>query len=101
MPEVGMPLWGFTYRLIAEWLKLAGDEGGVEMVVRMLAASGIEVSRDGDGRGVTSGPIPVERVVALLGEPWPQVPAVNVVEVRREWIKVTDLGYREYLIAAV
>jgi 8-oxo-dGTP pyrophosphatase MutT (NUDIX family) len=101
-----MPLWGFTYRLLTEWLALLPEdreEAGASAAGRLLdylRAFGMKVVESWKGRAATvEGPIPVDHVCAYLAAPGDRVPPVNAVEVRRDAIHVLGLGFEEYVIA--
>ena len=87
------PLWGFTYRLIVEWLGLlpGGDDARrlcleeVESVRRFIGTEG--------GR-----PWNVERVLEFLSRRRDSVPPLSFVEVLPERITVMGLGFESYVI---
>ncbi len=80
LPE--MPLWGFTYRLITEWLKLlpAGSTETLEDITNRLAGAS------------------ASEVEGLLSGPWERIPAVTMVELDEEGVRVTGLNLKEYWI---
>jgi 8-oxo-dGTP pyrophosphatase MutT (NUDIX family) len=79
------PLWGFTYRLLSDWLGLspAGDPEAV--VERFLEERGLR-----DGRG--------EDLMERLGRPGPAVLGINRVEVRPEEIRILGPKFEEYVV---
>jgi 8-oxo-dGTP pyrophosphatase MutT (NUDIX family) len=100
-----IPLWGFTYRLITEWLGLLPadrEAAGFRTANRLLgflASRGLPVRQSWNGRtAVLDGVIPTGDVVDYLAMPDGEIPPVNVVEVRPESILVTGLEFEEYLI---
>ena len=103
--EMGsVPLWGFTYRLLVDWLGMAvqGHEAGfaaARAVLDFVVARGL-VQRDGwENRAVrVSGAIPVAEVVEHFSEPAYFMPAVNRMEVGERGITVAGPEYEEYRI---
>jgi 8-oxo-dGTP pyrophosphatase MutT (NUDIX family) len=108
-PSIGLhkvPLWGFTYRTLTEWLGLvpgAGDGTGFEMadqLLQLLVASGMRVEQPWRNReAVVRGAIPFGAVADHLAR-LNQVPPVSVVEVRPEVIRVMGLKFEESVIRA-
>jgi 8-oxo-dGTP pyrophosphatase MutT (NUDIX family) len=106
----GMPLWGFTYRLITEWLQLCPphDSRGfatASTILDFLLARGLALEhgwteRNGVRTAAVRGAIPVDSVLKQLAARNGRVPAVNVVEVRPEAIRIAGLDFEEYLIEA-
>ncbi|MCC6858117.1 MAG: CoA pyrophosphatase [Bryobacterales bacterium] len=111
------PLWGFTYRLITEWLGLvpsgaAGEEAGFEAARRVLdflLSQGVAVERDWENveeagrpvrRVLVRGDIPAGAVLARFSVPGPEVPRINLLEVRPGSVRITGLAYEEYVIQA-
>ncbi len=102
----GAPLWGFTYRLITDWLGLAprtenaGAEA-VERVLEFLAARGIRVETGGTARLVqVRGVIPADEVLARFSETDRFLPAINRLTISRERIVIAGPDYEEYVIEA-
>ncbi len=120
----GMPLWGFTYRLLTDWLALGpkevngpGDEAAgfraASLVLDFLLARGLKL-KHGWTKGPASGPagqqvmkvaavegtLPVEQVRARFGAPGDHVPLVNLLEVHPDYIRLAGLDFEEYLISA-
>jgi 8-oxo-dGTP pyrophosphatase MutT (NUDIX family) len=124
-----MPLWGFTYRLIADWLGLIppacpSEQAGFEMaslVLEFLLSCGLTLKQGWTEPRLSprtpaaiettpvairtkiarvAGTIPAALVWERFGAPGNRVPRINVLEVRPEYICVTGLGYEEYLISA-
>lgn len=117
----GVPLWGFTYRLITDWLSLvpaqdAAKEAGFEAAHRVLdflLAHGLALQHGWEDRTVgqgaaahplkvakVKGVIPVELVVAHFGVGGSQFPVMNMLEVHPERIRMMGLAFEEYLISA-
>jgi len=108
----GTPLWGFTYRLITEWLELnpgAGlEEPGFPIACALLdgivARGCIPVQQwrqQGQTRSAAvKGAIPVDWVRAQAAMPAPHIPRINMLEVRPDRIRIVGLGFEEYVIEA-
>ena len=109
----GVPLWGFTYRVITDWLRLHGDplarqRAGFEaaqLVLAYLLTLGLKLQYDWQAQGDRKvarviGAIPVERVLGHFSFPQMQIPPLNALEVRPDSIRVIGLGLEEYFIEA-
>ncbi len=102
----GAPLWGFTYRLITEWLGLGAmdpDAGlaAAGCVLEFLAARGLRVERKWTGRKAgVSGTIPESEVLAYFSRPEQFMPAVNRLAVFPGRIVIAGPAYEEYVIEA-
>jgi hypothetical protein len=113
----GVPLWGFTYRVIAEWLGLHGDPASGEpagfqaagRLLDFLLARGMELRYGWRERSSGSHPariagvkgaIPVDAVLAHLALPGNQIPKVNSLEIHPDAIRVLGLAMEEYVIEA-
>lgn len=106
----GVPLWGFTYRLITGWLGLiprvqpieqAGSRAA-QAVLDGIVARGCPLVRDWerlDGAmvAVVKGSIPAETVLAQAA---PHIPGINMLEVWRDSVRVVGLAFEEYRIQA-
>jgi 8-oxo-dGTP pyrophosphatase MutT (NUDIX family) len=117
-----MPLWGFTYRLITEWLGLIPkacpcEQAGFELanaLLDFLLSRGLtlrqgwtEHSLPPGTTGTAStktatvtGAIPAPLVWERFASPAHRVPRINLLEVRPQYIRVTGLADEEYLIRA-
>jgi ADP-ribose pyrophosphatase YjhB (NUDIX family) len=112
----GVPLWGFTYRVLTQWLGLhsnvAGEQPGFQaarLLLEFLLAEGMELRYEWMDStedphpvriaGVT-GPIPVDAVLAHLALPGNQIPPVSSLEIHSDAIRVLGLGQEEYVIEA-
>ncbi len=114
----GVPLWGFTYRVISEWLRLheqrsSPEQAGFEaarLILEFLLSRGITL-RQGwtDERGehdlprkiaVVEGIIPVQQVLDHVSAPRSHFPSVSRLEVRPDHIEILGLGLEEYIIRA-
>ena len=109
----GVPMWGFTYRLITEWLELVPQEEPIERVgfqeacalLGFLLAHGLQLDHDWvDREGATTasvkGAIPAAEVLAQVSAASPHIPQVNRVEVQPDYIRVVGLAFEEYIIRA-
>jgi hypothetical protein len=73
----GTPLWGFTYRLLSDWLGLRPAGEPAEEVERFVAERGFSLGR--------------------LCEPGPAVLAINRLEVRPDEIRILGPNFEEYV----
>jgi ADP-ribose pyrophosphatase YjhB (NUDIX family) len=112
----GVPLWGFTYRVITEWLGLHSSVGGEQpgfqaarLLLDFLLAEGMElrygwIDSTEDPHPVrvagVKGTIPVDAVLAHLALPGNRIPPVNSLEIHADAIHVMGLGQEEYVIEA-
>ena len=115
----GAPLWGFTYRLLVDWLGISPRDcarSGFEvarMILDFLLSRGLALRSpwqmtartNGDELGPVhaakvSGPIPADAVFEHFSVPGAYVAKVNRLEVRAEYIRVHGLAFEEYLIEA-
>jgi 8-oxo-dGTP pyrophosphatase MutT (NUDIX family) len=118
----GVPLWGFTYRLITDWLGLGPkrepiEDAGFEAasaVMEFLLSQGLTVQHGWEDRIVqpgavvahvvktaaVNGVIPVAPVLEHFSNAERHLAAVNCLEVRPEYIRVAGPAYEEYLIHA-
>jgi 8-oxo-dGTP pyrophosphatase MutT (NUDIX family) len=114
----GLPLWGFTYRLITQWLQLLPntvplEEAGFETacgIRRFLTSRGLPLRGEWEDRidvalthnavkeANVEGVIPASEVLTYLSIPGDSIPAVNCVEVRPDHIRVTGLAMEQYVI---
>ena len=109
----GPPLWGFTYRLITDWLGLNPKEGAIEPaglgaareILDLLLASGLTLvhgweDREGAHVAHVKGSIPVALVRAGASRPATHIPHVNMLEARPDLVRVVGLAFEEYVIHA-
>jgi len=108
----GAPLWGFTYRLLSDWLGLgpqgaAIGQAGFEaarQTLDFLLSMGLEPEGDWQDRGpavkavTVKGAIPAAQIVERFSVPGPHVLAVNCLEVHPDHIRIAGLLFEEYLI---
>jgi 8-oxo-dGTP pyrophosphatase MutT (NUDIX family) len=110
----GVPLWGFTYRLITDWLDLNPQERPIEeagfhaaraLLDGLLAHGSVLdhgwVDRDGVKVATVRGGIPVELVLAQVSVPAAHIPRINMLQARPDCIRVVGLAFEEYLINAI
>jgi 8-oxo-dGTP pyrophosphatase MutT (NUDIX family) len=101
----GAPLWGFTYRLLADWLRPAGEpkpDGSAiaAAVLDFLVSSGLKLLKPWRERAATvEGAIPVEAVLARFAGTGPHVTVINTLEVRPGYIRLLGPEWEEYRIA--
>lgn len=117
----GVPVWGFTYRLAAEWLNLLPEQGTIEeagfamacRVLNFLLSHELKLQHNwedciteptpGNPQTVklatVEGVIPVELVISHFSAPGKRFPSVNLLEVRPDRIRLAGLAYEEYMIS--
>jgi 8-oxo-dGTP diphosphatase len=109
----GVPLWGFTYRLITDWLDLNPHERPVEdagfqaarALLDVLIAYGCAldhgwVDRDGVKVAAVRGRIPADLILAQASCPAAHIPRINMLEARPDCIRLVGLAFEEYVINA-
>jgi 8-oxo-dGTP pyrophosphatase MutT (NUDIX family) len=103
----GTPLWGFTYRVLVEWLGLCprerpSEQAGFAVAGRMLEfllSRGLKLQSGWSGGLATvEGPIPTGEVLSHFSLDGCQVPAVSRIEIRPDFVRVTGHRLEEYLI---
>jgi 8-oxo-dGTP pyrophosphatase MutT (NUDIX family) len=116
----GVPVWGFTYRLVMNWLGLPSNDGpqqsqglrAAETVLEFLAAIGVTVKSDWQtvaplgsaararlrATAKIDGAIPVAQAVAFFSKPSQNFPVVNAIEIQPNYVCVVGLEFEEYLI---
>ena len=115
----GTPLWGFTYRVMTEWLGLHAHRPTVEeigfeaatVLLNYLVARGLKLKQEWMDAGENERPvrkiaqvegkIPVDEVLQHFAAPRPQFPGINLLEVRAEQARVVGLALEEYVIRAI
>ena len=116
----GAPLWGFTYRLLVDWLGISSREcagPGFEVArttLDFLLSRGLIVlspwhstaPRNGDELGPAqaakvSGTIPADAVIEYFSGLGGVVAKVNRIEIRPEYTRIHGLAFEEYLIETV
>jgi 8-oxo-dGTP diphosphatase len=110
----GPPLWGFTYRLITDWLGLGAqvqpiEKAGLEvadLVLDFVLSQGLPLSQswtdrtDGAKTCTVTGAIPVDAVLAHFSAPEHCDPAINCLEVHASHIRVSGPAWEDYFIYA-
>jgi 8-oxo-dGTP pyrophosphatase MutT (NUDIX family) len=118
----GVPVWGFTYRLAADWLGLISGQGPVEQagfelacrVLNFLRSLGLKLTHGWEDRIVQAetaeqrvikvagleGAIPVAEVAAQFTTSKTRFPSVNLLEVQSDKIRLVGLAFEEYLITS-
>jgi hypothetical protein len=101
----GAPLWGFTYRLLEDWLGQSAHAGtGLEAaqeVLTFLAAHGCPAEPAWTGREAVVGrPIPAEALLAHFSMSGNLHPAINCLEASPELVRILGPEWEEYLIRA-
>ena len=103
----GTPLWGFTYRVLVEWLGLCprqrpSEQAGAvaaRLVLDLLLSFGLPLRSGWSNReALVSGPIPVAQLLRHFALPGPCVPTVSRVEVHSDRVVVTGHRLEEYVI---
>ncbi len=112
----GVPLWGFTYRVIREWLGLqAGSSAAcpgfeaARLLLEFLLSQGLMLEhgweeRESEGRPIrvarVRGAIPEQAVRQQVAAPRAHFPTVHSVEIRADSIRIIGMGLEEYVIEA-
>jgi 8-oxo-dGTP diphosphatase len=113
----GAPLWGFTYRLITDWLGLGPSQRPIEqagfeaacILLDFLLSHGLTLKRGWADSGAirevakaaeVNGTIPVTLVRAHFSTPERYMPALNCLEVCPDHIRIVGPAFEQYLIAA-
>jgi 8-oxo-dGTP pyrophosphatase MutT (NUDIX family) len=102
----GAPLWGFTYRLITDWLGLGANDpnAGLEAaghVLDFLIERGLTVERGWVENTVhVRGAIPAAEVLEHFSHPGQFMPAVNRLAVHADRVVIVGPAFEEYVIEA-
>lgn len=107
----GGPLWGFTYRLITDWLGLSSQDpadglAAAQQVLDLVLAKGLTLEHSWDsGRAQVKGVIPAADVLRQLSAPQrlrvkETAPPVNRLQVRPDSILIAGPQFEEYWIRA-
>jgi 8-oxo-dGTP pyrophosphatase MutT (NUDIX family) len=109
----GVPLWGFTYRVLSEWLRLHAPSPppqktafrAAQLLLDFLLASGMELRHEWLEQGTTKvaavrGQIPVADLLAHLAVPGDQIPPVSSLEIHSHSLTVVGLDSEQYVIEA-
>ena len=110
----GTPLWGFTYRVLCEWLGLTPGPGEMvkagldtaQRVLDFLLSEGLTLEHSWTERGAARvatvrGRIPQSEVLAQFAPPRRGVPPVNFLEVQAGHIHLSGPAFDEYFIYSV
>ena len=101
------PLWGFTFRLISDWLGIGpgpeerADAGlcAARSVLAFIGQSGLLVDGEWEaGTARVSGPIPADEVLRRFSAPGEFVERVQCLEARPDRVRVVGLDFEEYYI---
>jgi 8-oxo-dGTP pyrophosphatase MutT (NUDIX family) len=115
----GAPLWGFTYRLLADWLEIAPRECAkagfdvAENILSFLLSQGLTLRRSWRAQAPqdsneseplrvaeVNGPIPADAVLEHLSSPGLHAPKANRIDVTPKSIRIYGLAFEQYLIRA-
>ena len=104
----GAPLWGFTYRLLTDWMRPAGEprpngSAMADIVLDFLLSQGLRLHRpwnevNGVPTAVVEGPIPVDAVIARFAGSGPHVVAINTLDVQPDHVRLLGPAWEEYRI---
>jgi 8-oxo-dGTP pyrophosphatase MutT (NUDIX family) len=99
----GAPLWGFTYRLLEDWLGSGAGAGdgprAAQEVLDFLMAQGCRLEHGwAGGEATVRGPIPTDAVLAHFSEPGNLHPAINSLEASPEMVRILGPAWEEYRI---
>ncbi len=105
-PLPPVPLWGFTYRLLVEWLELRPSGQAAEHVLRFLLERGLPLAHGwivagGSKIAAVRGRIPAEAVLERFGGARGVIPPVNALEARPDLVRVVGLQFEESLIVGL
>ncbi len=103
-PLPPVPLWGFTYRLLVEWLELRPSGDAAEEILRSCGlplAHGWIRTAGGARIAAVRGRIPAEAMLERFGGGWGVIPPVNALEVRPDLVRVVGLEFEESLIVGL
>jgi 8-oxo-dGTP diphosphatase len=106
----GAPLWGFTYRLLTDWMhsRCAHESDGLAMagtILDYLLSLGLKLrepwsTRDGTAVAAVEGAIPVDAVLSHYAGAGPHVATINTLEVRPDGVRMLGPAWEEYRILA-
>lgn len=99
------PLWGFTWRVLVEWLEL-GPRHDISTVANALldfvTSRGCALECPWNGRtAVVRGAIPADEVTAHFSQPGPHIFAIQRIEIRPDRIRLVAPDLQEYVIRSV
>lgn len=109
----GMPLWGFTYKVLSQWLRLHAPSPApkkaafqaAQLLLEFLLATGMELRHEWLEQGATrvaavKGEIPVAEVLTHLALPGDHIPPVSSLSIHSHSLTVVGLDSEEYVIEA-
>ncbi len=107
----GTPLWGFTYRLLTDWIGAVQPplpEAGFDTarsVLEYLRSRGLSLRQDWrprtDGKGAEAeleGALPADEVIDRFCGPGTHVHSVNCLEARPDYVRILGPAFEEYVI---
>jgi 8-oxo-dGTP pyrophosphatase MutT (NUDIX family) len=96
------PLWGFTWRVLVEWLALGPRQdisAVADALLEFVTSHGCALEHGwNEGAARVRGPIPAEETIAWFSEPGPHIFAMQRVEIRPDRIRLFDPEIREFTI---
>ncbi len=105
----GAPLWGFTYRLLTDWMRPPERKtDGLAVANAALDAlldAGLRLrepwsTHDGIASAAVEGEIPVEKILAEFAGTGPYVESINTLDVQPDRIRILGPLWEEYRITA-
>jgi len=106
----GAPLWGFTYRLLTDWLRPANGRRPdgrpmAAMILDFLLSHGSTLHalwtiREGVEVAEVQGRIPVEAVLERFSGTGPHVVSINALEVQPDSVRMLGPAWEEYRITS-
>jgi hypothetical protein len=93
----GVPLWGFTYRLLTDSLLETGREPGqseAARVLEFLLSTGLRQT----GPCTVNGPIPVVAVLRHFAAPGTSLPRINMLHVEPDAVTILGPTFEEWTI---
>src|SRR6516165_4486732 len=94
------PLWGFTWRVLVEWLNLGPRQeiaAVADSLLDFVTAHGCSLEHGWNaGTARVRGRIPAEAAIARFAQPGPHIFAILKIEIRPDRIRLTDPAMREF-----
>jgi 8-oxo-dGTP pyrophosphatase MutT (NUDIX family) len=98
------PLWGFTWRVLVEWLALGPRQDTravADALLEFVLARGCTLAHGWkDCAASVRGPIPVDELLAHFGQPGPHIFGIQRLEVRPERLRLIGPEMQDYVIHA-
>jgi 8-oxo-dGTP pyrophosphatase MutT (NUDIX family) len=98
------PLWGFTWRVLVEWLGLGPRQKVADVadsLLEFVTRRGCSLERTWEnGTAVVRGAIPAAEAIAHFAAPGPHIFAILRLQIRPDRITLVDPALREYVIRA-